>query len=378
MVLQPYSQNKTSFHWYTSHLHLDGVLCKVESFQHLEVILLTANQINYWRALEEERTHRANENLVAQSQRETYRHNTRSEQAEFAKIGETGRHNLITEEQGAQQLVLNRSAISENVRHNKQSEEISQYQAKEAKRHNYQTEALGKFQSEEAVRHNKASERQASASLEESVRHNKAGERQASANLAEDTRHNKASENLGWSNLSELSKHNRTTEGLESSKISESKRHNIAYESESHRHNVKSEENDYIKAVNSTSLYGALAQGLEGWTGRGLSEQAKHTKESYINAARTGLHVAGKTNNYVAENTKNVMNSIGNAVGNSIKNSPAGQLVQSASNAAKQAYQSYSMKNGKKVPAQNTTSKTAKNNNVALYQKLTTQEKRMS
>ena len=71
---------------------------------------MTANQLDYWRNKETERTNRARE-------AETRRANLANESLTASQISETGRHNLQTESLSAQEL-------AERARHNKKQESI--------------------------------------------------------------------------------------------------------------------------------------------------------------------------------------------------------------------------------------------------------------
>lgn len=131
-------------------------------------------------------------------------------QIEFMKASEQGRHNLATEAE------TNRNNVVVSV---------------ETNRHNLATES-------EANRSNRAREKQARRELRETTRHNKAGEK-------ENRRHNKVGESQGFMT------------------ISETNRHNLATEAETNRANQAREANDryatdvgYQSAVDSATIAG--------------------------------------------------------------------------------------------------------------------------
>lgn len=132
-------------------------------------------------------------------------------QIEFAKMTEQGRHNLATEAE------TNRNNVVVST---------------ETNRHNLATEG-------EANRSNLAKENQLRNELKESKRHNKAGEK-------ENRRHNKVGEQQGYMT------------------IAETNRHNVATETEANRSNLAKEANDryatdvgYQSSVDSASINAA-------------------------------------------------------------------------------------------------------------------------
>lgn len=185
---------------------------------------MTRNQIEYSKLLETQRSNRAQE---AQTR-------IRDENARalgFANLGETNRHNLVTESQ-------NQLALDETSRHNLATEKHNAAVLAESARHNLETESLGRDTLSETVRHNQAAE-------SETNRHNLSTEsiQQYQADTArysalETSRHNLASEvELGRHNLATEAETERSNRAREV----ENERSNRAREDETNRHNLQSE-----------------------------------------------------------------------------------------------------------------------------------------
>lgn len=79
-------------------------------------------------------------------------------QVQYWNYVETAKHNRETERQGLIELSQQQQRIDETVRHDKETEQIQWFQAREQSRHNYETERIGWANVTELNRHNLATE----------------------------------------------------------------------------------------------------------------------------------------------------------------------------------------------------------------------------
>lgn len=187
-------------------------------------------------------------------------------QLEFAKIQETGRHNRVTERHehrdvesrrisanaAALQAATSQQSLAETRRHNVETENINWFTSREnvseLQRHNRASEALSAWQNQideqykkdyigvqqrnaaVAERQANVSERNASTNWYNALTQARVAETQESNAYTnrlqhyESVRHNKASESLGYSQLSESVRHNQATEGIQSRQASVAER----------------------------------------------------------------------------------------------------------------------------------------------------------
>lgn len=113
---------------------------------------------------------------------------------------ETNRHNLVTESQNAIELGIKRDTLAETTRHNKETENVSWFNAQETQRHNIVNEDISWFNAHESQRHNRVSESLGFSQLYESSRHNRVSENLGYSQLSESKRHNLSSESIAISN----------------------------------------------------------------------------------------------------------------------------------------------------------------------------------
>lgn len=145
-------------------------------------IQLTANQINYWKNKETERANR-----------ELEKHNARS-------LEETGRHNVVSENQ-------NWANIAESIRHNKSTES-------ETNRHNVASESNEHMSSLGSYYRGLGSQTSANAALQNA--NTNAAKASWDYLLGSLSQQNKKREiNLAISQLEEVRRHNTSTESLQ-------------------------------------------------------------------------------------------------------------------------------------------------------------------
>lgn len=99
-----------------------------------------------------------------------------AQQVAYWNYVETNRHNLATEALTGRELDIKASALAEDVRHNKETESISWFNAQENARHNRETESVSWYNAKESQRHNRVTENIGWFSAQESQRHNIATE----------------------------------------------------------------------------------------------------------------------------------------------------------------------------------------------------------
>lgn len=174
---------------------------------------MTKNQIEYNKLLETRRSNLKNEELTAQRDQA-------AREAKIIELQELARHNQAQEGLTGRGLDIQQGSLDETARHNRRGEAITLSQLGESIRHNQVSEA-------EIQRHNKAGEQAQIIQLNETQRHNLATEQETAT-------HNRATE-------SETHRHNVVGEATDASRIAldtvtreqqmaETKRHNMAME----------------------------------------------------------------------------------------------------------------------------------------------------
>lgn len=231
---------------------------------------MTKNQIEYFKAKEQQRNNLAIESLTAARDAtsrelgfatlgETTRHNLEGETQQRLVLGESIRHNIAMEEARNVELKLredqnaiSRSQLSELSRHNLATEsaelqrlQISKDTASEQARHNMQTETADRMRlilnASQFERQQSELERSHRATESEVARSNQVRE-------AEQSRHNRATEHLssgqlglGYAQIELGAKQLEETVRTHQAQETETKRSNIAREQELTRSHLASE-----------------------------------------------------------------------------------------------------------------------------------------
>lgn len=190
---------------------------------------MTANQVAYYKATEEARSHRAQE-AIQSSQLDVARHQAQSQRLQAqAALGQASA--------AARQAAAREGELSESMRHNLQTEQqqawFNQTTTTEARTHNRATEAAQMFDYTSQDAYRKAMAQASSMQAQNSAKQAEAAMRQSSAALSQA----QTAARNAQTRESELAESIRTNLAKEQ----ELARHQIAVEGETQRHNQQQE-----------------------------------------------------------------------------------------------------------------------------------------